>query len=155
MTPSGIDPATFQFAAQYLNHCATMCPIGQHCRNIKLHSQLFSVGSHSTMTLKFHVLYILPTWLQTARKAVHAWLRVHHAHRNSKNYKQRTLFSRLHFIWTVTAATNIKETMFQPNRLQYELLHELNAFLALLLNMCVNKNFKAPIHNLFTVFMIN
>jgi hypothetical protein len=23
MTPSGIEPATFRFVAQYLNHCAT------------------------------------------------------------------------------------------------------------------------------------
>jgi hypothetical protein len=27
MTQSGIDPATFRFVAQYLNHCATACPI--------------------------------------------------------------------------------------------------------------------------------
>jgi hypothetical protein len=26
MTPSGIDPATFRFVAQSLNHCATACP---------------------------------------------------------------------------------------------------------------------------------
>jgi hypothetical protein len=25
MTPSGIEPATFRFVAQYLNHCATAC----------------------------------------------------------------------------------------------------------------------------------
>jgi hypothetical protein len=24
MTPSGIEPATFRFAAKYLNHCATI-----------------------------------------------------------------------------------------------------------------------------------
>ena len=27
MTPSGIEPATFRFVAQYLNHCATAVPI--------------------------------------------------------------------------------------------------------------------------------
>jgi hypothetical protein len=26
MTPSGIEPATFRFAAQYLNHCAIAVP---------------------------------------------------------------------------------------------------------------------------------
>lgn len=40
----------------------------------------------------------------------------------------------------------------QPNRLQQELLHELKTLLALLLKMCVNKNFKAHIHNLFYSF---
>jgi len=27
MTPAGIEPATFQFVAQHLNHCATAVPI--------------------------------------------------------------------------------------------------------------------------------
>jgi len=38
--------------------------------------------------------------------------------------------------------------MFQPNRLQ----HELNTLLALLLKTCVNKIFKAHIHNIFYSF---
>ena len=28
MTPAGIEPATFRFAAQHLNHCATAVPTG-------------------------------------------------------------------------------------------------------------------------------
>jgi hypothetical protein len=31
MTPSGIEPATFRFVAQYLNHCATIS--GHHINN--------------------------------------------------------------------------------------------------------------------------
>ena len=27
MTPAGIKPATFQFVAQHLNHCATAVPL--------------------------------------------------------------------------------------------------------------------------------
>jgi len=29
MTPSGVEPATFRFVAQHLNHCATAVPILQ------------------------------------------------------------------------------------------------------------------------------
>ena len=29
MTPSGIEPATFRFVAQHLNHCATAVPKGK------------------------------------------------------------------------------------------------------------------------------
>ena len=31
MTPSGIEPATFRFVAQYLNHCATAVPQAETC----------------------------------------------------------------------------------------------------------------------------
>ena len=34
MTPAGIEPATFQFVAQHLNHCATVTP---KMYNIKFH----------------------------------------------------------------------------------------------------------------------
>jgi len=29
LTPAGIEPATFQFVAQHLNHCATLCPLAK------------------------------------------------------------------------------------------------------------------------------
>jgi hypothetical protein len=37
VTPSGIEPATFRFVAQYLNHCATAVPIfrDNNLKNIK------------------------------------------------------------------------------------------------------------------------
>ena len=77
MTPSGIEPATFRFVAQHLNHCATVVPIvvrcagntfqfiiswptgwetlqpdvGFHarCRNTALHVKLLSYESHTTV----------------------------------------------------------------------------------------------------------
>jgi len=36
MTPSGIKPATFQFVAQHLNHCATMVPTTRATYSVKL-----------------------------------------------------------------------------------------------------------------------
>jgi hypothetical protein len=39
MTPSGIEPATFQFVAQHLNHCATIS--GPH--NLKKNNPLFGI----------------------------------------------------------------------------------------------------------------
>jgi len=35
MTPSGIEPVTFRFLAQYLNHCATTVPNNTVCRQEK------------------------------------------------------------------------------------------------------------------------
>ena len=35
MTPSGIEPATFRFVTQHLNHCATAVPIYTYVVNNK------------------------------------------------------------------------------------------------------------------------
>jgi len=38
MTPSGIEPATFRFVAQHLNHCATMVPIMKDIYQLTKHT---------------------------------------------------------------------------------------------------------------------
>ena len=40
MTPSGIEPATFQFVAQYLNHCVTAVPC-KECNTFKIAQKYF------------------------------------------------------------------------------------------------------------------
>ena len=37
MTPSGIEPATFWFVAQHLNHCATAVPMYMQYQTLKYH----------------------------------------------------------------------------------------------------------------------
>ena len=37
MTPAGIEPATFRFVAQHLNHCATAVPSKPTCKVLNLH----------------------------------------------------------------------------------------------------------------------
>jgi len=34
LTPAGIEPATFRFVAQHLNHCATAVPQTIYCQSI-------------------------------------------------------------------------------------------------------------------------
>ena len=41
LTPAGIEPATFRFAAQHLNHCATAVPavhFGSHTKHTHTHT---------------------------------------------------------------------------------------------------------------------
>ena len=42
MTPSGIEPPTFRFAAQYLNRCATAVP-----QILLWHTNIFFVGEEA------------------------------------------------------------------------------------------------------------
>jgi hypothetical protein len=41
MTPSGIEPATFRFVAQYRNHCATAVPNSKKKYSAKISSQMY------------------------------------------------------------------------------------------------------------------
>jgi hypothetical protein len=51
MTPSGIEPATFLFVAQYLNHCATVVPI-HICKGKAVPLQAWS-GPEGSRKLRF------------------------------------------------------------------------------------------------------
>jgi hypothetical protein len=44
MTTSGIEPATFRLVAQYLNHCATSCPIFSMRHWVKSQNPLVSLS---------------------------------------------------------------------------------------------------------------
>jgi hypothetical protein len=54
MTPSGIEPVTFQFVAQYLNHCATTVP---H----KIHGVLLKAEDNSTLYL--HLIHFTSVYI--------------------------------------------------------------------------------------------
>jgi len=48
LTPAGIEPATFRFVAQHLNHCATAVPVLSVCNcKIFLLSRRFIFGGSS------------------------------------------------------------------------------------------------------------
>jgi hypothetical protein len=59
MTPSEIDPATFQFVAQCLNHCATACPKYSYILKLKIKGKyrvFFGELKLSTCTLIYVAL---------------------------------------------------------------------------------------------------
>ena len=48
MTPAGIEPATFRFVAQHLNHCATAVPVYSCTKNKSYTPVLFYNIQHRT-----------------------------------------------------------------------------------------------------------
>ena len=59
MTPAGIEPATFRFVAQHLNHCATAVPIIYCVHNISCTEPVTSKDGadliHTLRLTQFHV----------------------------------------------------------------------------------------------------
>jgi hypothetical protein len=75
MTPSGIEPATFRFLSQYLNHCATIS--GPHTVEYK---------KNRSQYISLHALYCTwsPVLNLTERKEVNGnWMRILHYRRTS------------------------------------------------------------------------
>jgi hypothetical protein len=70
MTPSGIDPATFHFVAQCLNHCATACPRRQvhadFVGNLKETDNLEDIVVVGDILLKW-ILNRMGLWTESVR----------------------------------------------------------------------------------------
>ena len=60
MTPSGIEPATFGFVSQRLNHCTTVVPV----INRLTHNDPY-MGRTAPLTSKRYILYIYSTNIGT------------------------------------------------------------------------------------------
>ena len=68
MTPSGIEPATFRFVAQHLNHCITAVPfINQYNykpRGVKSDDECGQAYDLHDQSKNFHVVYVSGVWLR-------------------------------------------------------------------------------------------
>jgi len=51
MTPAGIEPATFRFVAQHLNHCATSVPI------VRSNSIIHNIRKLTCVNLTRHMIW--------------------------------------------------------------------------------------------------
>ena len=52
MTPAGIEPATFRFVAQHLNHCTTAVPNGSNtCIYLQNSVKLTANGGHQQVSI--------------------------------------------------------------------------------------------------------
>jgi len=59
LTPAGIEPATFRFVAQHLNHCATAVPPQYH--SIYLNITFFFVYSE-VLHAVLSIVHLTPKW---------------------------------------------------------------------------------------------
>jgi len=56
LTPAGIEPATFRFVAQHLNHCATVVPTG-----IQYNALLYTTAYISYMCVSLQSVFVSTT----------------------------------------------------------------------------------------------
>ena len=75
MIPAGVEPVTFRFVAQHLNHCATAVPINvvEYLRHVSLHYAIFvletdKIKERKEIFLLPVVLYGCETWSLTLRE---------------------------------------------------------------------------------------
>jgi len=55
LTPAGIEPATYRFVAQHLNHCATVVPlsINTNANNVDLSTSIYRKPAYIDITIHF------------------------------------------------------------------------------------------------------
>jgi len=64
MTPAGIEPATFRFVTQHLNHCATAIPLETVKRTIRMitHKHIYGKEKTGVMNSWWYVWYMEVSW---------------------------------------------------------------------------------------------
>jgi len=58
LSPAGIEPATFRFVAQHLNHCATTVPLNETEKELNLPLRKTPFGIENIITSEGHRLNI-------------------------------------------------------------------------------------------------
>ena len=59
VTAAGIEPATFQFVAQHLNHCATAVPTDPYLAMVKVRCGIPNAYILDITMYKMHVSFVL------------------------------------------------------------------------------------------------
>jgi len=118
MTPNGIEPATFRFVAQHLNHCVTAVPtsryvallIFDHIHNTYVTLTLYAYYCH------FSYVMIVSTYIQLRRFFVLVHHICAHVALKERTQQKHRLFPSLNTARNVVSDIGIKTPLFQhPN----------------------------------------